>query len=179
MSENMWADLKPNTPYGNLPVLTEGEHSGAHMLAILRYVGKRTGLYPEDAGTAFFVDDVMDTLTDMYQRLMKELTAGAKRSEMVQRQAVHEVIQWYWGRLDKRIEERYPNGDFVVGDSVSIADLVILNHALGFRSFLTQFMDDDLLPQFPRMGRIIDAVLAIPEIVEWHKKYPLPDIHND
>ena len=51
-------------PFGQLPVLEveEGVYI-AQSAAIMRYIGKKTGLYPSDAVKAALVDSIIDEVT--------------------------------------------------------------------------------------------------------------------
>lgn len=164
-------------PYGSLPLLTEDGVMGAQTMSILRYVGKRTGLYPDDAQRAFFVDEVIDTLLDLFRAIIKANTGvGPDSTDESKRQGVEDAVHRYWGGLDRRIEAVSQDGPFVLGSEVSIADLVVLNNALGFRTFLAKVVSTELFAQYPRMAMIVDAVLEIPEVVDWHEKYPVPPV---
>lgn len=144
-------------------------------MSILRHVGKRTGLYPDDARRAFFVDEVIDTFLDLFRAIVKANSdVGEGVNEGSKRAGVEDALRRYWGGLDKRIEAVSPGGPFVLGSEVSIADLVVLNNMFGFRTFLVNVVTREMLAQYPRMEGIVDAVLDIPEVVEWHKKYPVP-----
>ena len=54
------------TPFGKMPVLllADGTQIGQQR-AILRFLGKSTGLYPQDALSAAMVDGVMDATDDV------------------------------------------------------------------------------------------------------------------
>jgi len=65
-----WNVVKPTTPWGSLPVLTlQDGREIAQQRAILRMVGKETGLYPSaefnDNFTAAKIDELMDALEDV------------------------------------------------------------------------------------------------------------------
>ena len=69
-----WKALKPNTPWGSLPVLTlaDGTTQIAQTRAILRFVGKETKLYPiEDHVTAAKIDELLDAVEDMGPKIME------------------------------------------------------------------------------------------------------------
>lgn len=52
-------------PFGSMPVLDIGEERFAQSGAIIRYVGKLAGLYPEDPVAALRVDMVIDTMEEL------------------------------------------------------------------------------------------------------------------
>jgi glutathione S-transferase len=57
--------LKPDTPFGALPVLEADGQTLAQSNAINRYVGKLTDLYPKDAWQAALCDEVMEAVEDI------------------------------------------------------------------------------------------------------------------
>ena len=63
-----WPEIKPATPLGQLPVLTmEGDDmTYTQSLAMLRFVGGRTGLYPQ-VGTKeqLIVEDILETCNEV------------------------------------------------------------------------------------------------------------------
>jgi hypothetical protein len=76
--------IKATLPSGQLPLLTieheNGEkHSYSQSMAMLRFIGKMSKLYPEDAEAAMAVDEVLDLLFDM-SRPIEMSVGGAQRS---------------------------------------------------------------------------------------------------
>ena len=67
-----------------LPVLTVGGKSYSQSLAMLRYAGKKAGLYPTDDVMALGVDEVMDISQDILTKCPQdpdEEVKKAKRAE--------------------------------------------------------------------------------------------------
>lgn len=169
-----WPSIKPTTPYGSVPVLQHGDVSAAQSNAILRYVGKLTGMYPEDAVAALKVDETIETMADISATIVAVvLTKDVAPEERDHK--LRDAITRYWGGMAKRIAGWSPQGPYVLGDQISIADLAVLSQLLALKKFVPDVADDALLGQFPRMQMICDAVLRIPQVVEWHKKHALPD----
>ena len=52
-------------PYGQVPALAVGGKILGQSSAIMRYIGKATGLYPEDPVVAALVDSILDSEADM------------------------------------------------------------------------------------------------------------------
>lgn len=77
-----WADMKMTTPFGKLPVLllANGTQIGQQR-AILRFVGRSTGLYPQDSLAAAMVDGVMDAVDDV-RSLSGQSTHGIAASSL-------------------------------------------------------------------------------------------------
>lgn len=60
LTREQWAELKPTTPFGQIPVLIVDGEMLAQSHAILRYAGELAGLYPADPWLAAKVDEVID-----------------------------------------------------------------------------------------------------------------------
>ena len=59
-----WKDMKATTPYGSLPMLEMNGKVYAQSEPILRFVGKKAGLYPTDDLCALKVDELMAATHD-------------------------------------------------------------------------------------------------------------------
>merc|ERR1712228_1062310 len=92
-------------------------------MAILRYVGRLTGLYPEDAVAAMRVDGFVDAVGDLQSALkpLWDARGGDKNNqEALAAKFMGSALPRYLGGIDRMID-----GDFCVGDSVTIADVVL------------------------------------------------------
>jgi glutathione S-transferase len=78
-----WPGLKASTPFGALPVLEVDGQAVAQSNTINRYVGKLTGLYPNDAWQAALCDETMDAVEEIATRLWSTmaLPEGEKKSQ--------------------------------------------------------------------------------------------------
>merc|ERR1740117_1897300 len=58
-----WPELKPSMPMGYMPLLTLPNGSQVHQAdSMMRWAGRKAGLYPSDADTALFVDEMISTV---------------------------------------------------------------------------------------------------------------------
>lgn len=57
-------ELKPRLPFGQVPVFEVNGEIVAQSNAFLRYVGKFSGLYPDDPFDALKVDEIVDGVSD-------------------------------------------------------------------------------------------------------------------
>jgi len=84
--------------------------------AILRYLGKVYGYYPEDAKVAYEVDRVIDDFNDILGSIYKPA--------LVEGLPTKDIFGKILPKYLKTIEERCAN-EFLVGDKISIADFAI------------------------------------------------------
>lgn len=60
-----WKGIKESTPGKALPTLTVGNTTYTQSIAMLRWAGKKSDLYPKDDLKAFRCDEVMDLCQDV------------------------------------------------------------------------------------------------------------------
>lgn len=165
-----WPNLRPNTPYGSLPILTVDGRVYAQSTAILRYAGKLAGLYPEDPEDALKVDEVLDLLTDansaLHLSLADEVAALAARERFVEKD-----VPALFGGLEKRLEMfSEGNGPFVLGSAISIADIALYSANVFLNSGMVRFLKMDCLQPFGRTMAVVEAVENHPGVAEWVSK---------
>jgi glutathione S-transferase len=74
-----WPALKPKTPYGQVPLLEIDDGPPiTQSFAMLRYVGRLTGLYPEDPVLAMQIDEVCGLQEDMARALAPSMAIGMR-----------------------------------------------------------------------------------------------------
>ena len=115
-------------PFGGLPVLdietTEGKVSAAQSNAILRFAGRLTGLYPiDDPVRALKVDEVMGIGEDLYHLFTPSFTEQDTERKMAMRKVLAEETLPPWAGYLERLLVANGNTGFMVGNSLSVADL--------------------------------------------------------
>lgn len=116
-------DIKNSVEFGQLPKLELDDGTVlSQSNAILRYLGKVHGYYPEDSELAWQVDSIIDAVYDLVQRaycMNFESDEDIKKKNVLDYFSIH-LPSWLEG-MAKRIS-RSENNNFLVGDSLTIAD---------------------------------------------------------
>ena len=74
-----WQQLKPSTPYGQLPLLSiDDQPPVTQSFAMLRYIGRLSNLYPEDPVKALHVDEVCGLQEDFARALSPSMYIGMR-----------------------------------------------------------------------------------------------------
>jgi len=115
-------------PFGSLPVLdvetSAGTVSAAQSNAILRFVGRRAGLYPtDDPVGALKVDEALDLGEDLYHVIGPSIGEQDTEKRMAMRKVLAEETIPRWGGYFERLLAANGRTGFVVGDSLTVADL--------------------------------------------------------
>jgi glutathione S-transferase len=115
-------------PFGALPILdvetSRGKVSAAQSNAILRFVGRRTGLYPvDDPIRALKVDEALDVGEDIYRVIAPSITEQDPARRMAMRKVLAEETLPLWAGFLERLLVANGRTGFVAGDALSVADL--------------------------------------------------------
>ena len=115
-------------PFGSLPVLdvetSAGTVSAAQSNAILRFIGRRIGLYPiDDPVRALKVDEALDLGEDLYHLIGPSIGEQDAAKRMAMRKALADETIPRWGGYFERLLVANGRTGFVVGDTLTVADL--------------------------------------------------------
>ena len=125
-----WIKVKgDNTKYeyGQIPVLEKDGKFYSQSDAILRLLGREYGYYPSDAEAAYRVDNLIDLISDFRTPIYKVFFSG---SEEEKKKGFEDLVAnhfpKFFGFWETKIKEN-SSQDFLVGDSVTIADFAYLS----------------------------------------------------
>lgn len=172
VSKEQWKDIRDKTPFQAAPVLTVDGEAMAQSQAIERYLGKLGGLYPDDAFTAFKVDEVGDTIFDLWQSMYQYMGEDKGRFYEAREQFVKKDVPRFAGRLDKRLK-LFGDGPWAVGDKVSLADVAITTFVIMVKCGVLDHVPKNLLDGYGKLIAVYEAVKNIPEVAEWYKEHPI------
>jgi len=115
-------------PFGSLPVLdietARGKVTAAQSNAILRFVGRRAGLYPvDDPVRALKVDEAMEVGEDLYHVIGPSIGEQDPERRMAMRKVLAEETIPRWGGYLERLLVANGRTGFVAGDSLTVGDL--------------------------------------------------------
>lgn len=172
ISKDQWKDVRDKMPFKALPVLTVDGTPMAQSQAMERYLGKLGGLYPSDPFTAFKVDEVMDTVLDVWWKLYENMGDDKEKFRKSRENFVKVEMPKLIGGLEKKLE-LYGKGPWAVGDKVGNADVSITTLVTTIRCGILDHVPKDLLDGYRRVMAVFEAVNSLPEIVEWYKEHPV------
>lgn len=172
IKSDQWKHIRDTMPFKAVPVLTVDGMPMAQSQAMERYLGKLCGLYPSDAFTAFKVDEVTDTVGDLFWKLYECMGEDKDKFRASRERFVKEEVPKFMGGLEKKLE-LYGKGPWAVGDKVSNADVSIATIVMMVRCGVLDHVPKNLLDGYRRAIASYDALNSIPEVIEWYKEHPI------
>jgi len=169
VSHPQWPTLKPTTPWGALPILEVNGKVLAQSSAILRYVGRLTGLYPTDNWAASQVDEILDAVEDVVQILSPTFRMPDGPEKVAKRKELADgPLSVFLGHLEKRLLAT--GGKFFVGDQLSIADLKFLGLLRTFASGRLDGIPTTYTDRWPALKAYHQSIMAHPKVKAWYAR---------
>jgi len=137
--------------------------------SINRYVGKLTGLYPEDNWQALLCDEVMDAAEDISARIGQtiDLPADAKKKAREELAAGH--IARYLEQFQARLKAA--GGEHFADKRLTVADLKVFMLIRWLRSGALDHIPKDLVDRVaPMLVEHLERMASHPKIVEYYKR---------
>lgn len=154
-------------PLGSLPVLEVDGLVLTQTAAMLRFAARHGGtdLYPSDPFDALLVDSAIDTVNDtLAHALTPSMFERDPEKKLAMRQAFVEgpmarAFTYLEGLIAKS------GGPLLLGDRLSIADLLIGNQLVQIASGRLDGLSRESLAPYPRLAGLLDAFLSHPRVV--------------
>lgn len=162
-----WAELKPTTPYGSLPLLeVDGRPPLAQSNAILTFIGRTFGLHPKDPWDAARHEAVFAAVEE-YRAAAIPTGATKDEAEKKRRREAFAAgyIQKWAGNLERQIV-----GPFLDGDTLHIADLKMFMIVESLVSGAIDYIDGSVFADFPKLRGLHAAVSEHPEVAQWRSR---------
>jgi len=161
-----WPAIKDSKPWGNMPVLEEDGKVISQSGAILRYLGKKYGMFGSNDFEAAKIDETIEAMGDLRQACFKVfMEADAAKKAEGQTKLATETFPFYLKRFTTLLEK---NGTgYFYGNKLSVADLIVA-------SYLQIFSEStpDLFKDFPTIQKHQTTVFNTKGIKEWVEKRP-------
>ncbi|XP_043826097.1 glutathione S-transferase P [Dromiciops gliroides] len=157
VTRDMWmkGDLKASCLYGQLPKFTDGDLTLYQSNAILRYLGRKYGLYGKDSKEAALLDVANDGVEDLrlkYARLIYQNYEEGKE------QYVKELpVQLK--PFETLLSQNQGGKTFLVGDQISFADYNLLDLLL-----IHQILAPSCLDAFPLLSAYVARLSSRPKL---------------
>merc|ERR1712137_216846 len=147
-------------PNGQVPVLDLDGKRYFQSIALLRYAGKRAGLYPDDPLLALQVDQAVDTLQDLTNALAASMSEKDEKKIAMRKKLAEETIPKAYTVLESLLGDK----QFMTEAGLSIADLCLLCSSRGIRSGKLDHLPTTVLDGFPNILALAARLEEDPKI---------------
>jgi len=103
---------------------------------MLRYIGKQTGLYPEDNLQALYCDEALGAVEDSYHKMVRTFFLEGDELKEARKKLIDEWLTPFLKGLDEILTRG--GGQYFADNSLTVADLKVF---VQIRSLLTGTMD--------------------------------------
>lgn len=159
--KTMVAEGKVQADFGDFPVLECDGKFYSKGPAIMRFLGRKHNLYPTDLDLAYRVDSTLEHVRDLIMKLVPvvmEKDEEAKKAKGVD--VLTNFLPSWLAAEEKRIEAN-GNENFLVGDSLTVADTQVLGLIrVLFKNDKVPFHEQlaEVFSKFPKLNAYFDNV---------------------
>lgn len=118
---SQWPEHKASMPLREVPVLTLDGRQLTQANSINRYLGRLTGLYPDDILAAFLCDEIMDAADDAAVAIVASYFMADEEKKLARMQLLDGSIKKNLTWLNRRLGEA--GGLFFADERLTIADV--------------------------------------------------------
>ncbi|HEY6728559.1 MAG TPA: glutathione S-transferase family protein [Polyangiaceae bacterium] len=162
-----WASLKPNTPFGALPILElEGKPAVSQANAILGYIARKYELLPSDEWEALRVLSLLEAAEELRHTISK--TFGIKDAAELERRRTELAqgpIRTWGANMERQIV-----GPFVAGAQLGVADIKLFVVLGWLKKGVLDHVPSDVLDHLPKLQALFENVKHHPRVVEWYAR---------
>ena len=162
LDREQWAALKPQTPYGAMPVLEVDGRTLSQSNAILTWVGRTHDLHPADPWRAAEHEAVMCSVEDLRAKLPG--TSGMTDEE---KKAARQEFAAGWLARWAESTSQLIRGPFLDGDRMSVADVKLYTILRAFHSGAYDHLPGSTFDAWPKVQALYAAVDAHPAVRGW------------
>jgi len=180
-----WAEMKPTTKYGQLPVMQIGDGEPfAQSGAMLRYCGRMARLCPPQS--TLKIEEAIGLEEDIGRTVAPSLYMGMKPQQYgypedmpkeertkIQLKLRATIIEKPDGPLFQQLgwmEKLLGEGPFMCGKSVTIADCQVIPRLRHLKKGILDGIPATILDDFPKLVEYYDRFHEIPEVKAYYEK---------
>jgi len=165
-----WAEFKPKTPYGFVPVLEVDGKMLAGSLPIVRYVAEQHGLAGSNAFENADIASITDVLDDLGQKLFQFYFEKDEARKAELKKALGEThFPRYLGALEKRAAGNNSADGWIIGQRVTYADFGVY---LMCTYVAMESGGENVLDKYPTLKKLKESVEKLTAIAKWLKERP-------
>lgn len=153
LARDKWPEIKPTTPFGQVPAMEVDGEMFAQTNAMANYLAREFNLYGKTNRDALRIDTISNLTEDLIQAFAKSFREqDPVKKEEILKEVKSETGPRFLGYFEKLLKE---NGTgYFVGDSITLADLVLFDICTGFLKVTVE----DSIADFPLVKKLVETV---------------------
>lgn len=160
-------DIKTSLPLKQVPVLTVDGRDITQCNSINRFVGKLSGLYPENNLQALLCDEIMAAVEDVMNGLVATFTMEAAAQQQAREALIAgpltQFLKWAQTLLEKQ------GGEFFADNRLTVADLKMFVWITWLNSGQLDHIPTDLVARVaPKLNEHWQRIGQTPKIVAYY-----------
>eukprot|EP00803_Ostreobium_quekettii_P006244 evm.model.scf_131.2 EVM.evm.TU.scf_131.2 scf_131:15187-15813(-) len=160
---------KADLPFGLLPVLEVDGERISQSLAILRYVGRLSGLFPADPLAAFRCDEIVQAFEDLFDKLRPSMyETDVKKRAAMRAVLAEETIPDWSRRLEGIVRVRGTR--YCAGEELTVADLMLSGFWNWVQDGALEGVGPNALEGCPMAAEIAHRVAGHPKVKEYRER---------
>lgn len=164
-----FAEVRKTTPLSQVPTLLVNGVQVTQSNAITRYVGRLTGLYPEDAFQALLCDEIMDGVEDASIKLGATFGLSGDALKEARTELVKGAFTKYLRWLQVQLENH--GGEYFAANRLTVADLKVFVFVRGLNSGHLDHVPTDLVETVaPKLSAHLQRIAAVPAIAQFYSR---------
>lgn len=165
-----FAEIRKNTPFGQVPVLHVDGVLVTQCDAILRYVGKLAGLYPADAYQALLCDEVAYVVEEASVKLGPTFRMTGDEQKEARLALVNGSMPVYLGWLQSQLLAH--GGDYFADNRLTVADLKVFVDVRGLNSGRLDHVPVDLVEKVaPALNAHMERIGKLPALQGYYARF--------
>lgn len=165
-----WPNFRGETPFLAMPLLEVDGKTVTQSNSINRYVGKLTGLYPEDGWQAFACDEIMDACEDISTRIGNTISMADDAKKKTREELADGHLPRYLVQLQDRL--RAAGGEHFADQRLTVADLKVFNLIRWLRSGVLDHIPKDIVDRLaPQLVKHFERVASHPKVAGYYVRH--------
>ncbi|MDJ0794966.1 MAG: glutathione S-transferase family protein [Woeseiaceae bacterium] len=159
--------MRESTRFNSVPTMEIDGNVVTQTNAMLRHVGRKVGLYPEDEMQAFYCDEPMDAVEDLLHRIVG--TFGLEGDEL--KKAREELAAGWLTTFIVGLDELLTRGggDYFADNRLTVADLKVFVQMRSLASGMLDHVPTDIVEQIaPALAEHRDRIGADPIVTQYY-----------
>jgi prostaglandin-H2 D-isomerase / glutathione transferase len=164
-----FSEVRKTTPLSQVPTLHVDGVQVSQSSAITRYVGKLTGLYPDDAFQALLCDEIVDGVEDASIKLGTTFGLTGEDLKKARTELVNGALTKYLSWLQKQLEDH--GGEYFAANRLTIADLKVFVFVRGLNSGRLDHIPTSLVETVaPKLNVHMLRIASVPAIAQYYSR---------